>query len=312
MYLKYAREVLRVEAEALKFISAKLDNSFNSIVGHVVEAKGRVVVCGIGKSGHIGKKIAATLMSTGTPSSFLHPAEALHGDLGLVLPNVDIFLCISNSGETEELVKLIPFIRDNRNLLLSMTGNPNSSLARVSDYHLDVGVEQEACPMQLAPTASTTAALAMGDALAVALMKARDFRPEHFARFHPGGQLGRRLLGRVGDFMVPAVAVSVDADFKTVLSKMAESSGGIICVMRENKLVGAVTDGDIRRKLNEYCLERIVASTANDFMTMDPKVVSVDTRCSDADSLMSSLGINSLLVVNELGDYFVYQTLNRG
>ena len=185
-YLEIAKEVFRNEAAAMQTVSDKLNANFASVVCRLIESKGRVVVSGMGKSGIIGKKIAATLASTGTPSFFMHPGEAYHGDLGMVTP-VDSFLAISNSGETDEMVKLIPFLKDNRNLLISLTGNSASTMARNSDYHLDIGVESEACPLSLAPTSSTTATLAMGDALAVTLMTARGVKQEMFARFQPGG-----------------------------------------------------------------------------------------------------------------------------
>lgn len=310
MYLDTAKEVLRIEAAALDHIAGKLDANFDAVVNTIVSAKGRVIVCGMGKSGHIGKKIFATFVSTGTPSMFLHPGEAFHGDLGMVLPE-DVFLAISNSGETEEILKLVPFIKDNGNVLVAMTGNPASSLASVADHHLDIGVEKEACPLQLAPTASTTATLAMGDALAVALMKARDFRAENFARFHPGGALGRKLLGRVRDFMREAVCVAPDQEFKSVLICMSQSVGGIICVVENGKLQGVITDGDIRRSLSKNDVQDVVMYCARDIMTTTPKKVSPDTRCSDADSLMNSVGINSLLVEDASGSLFVYQNLNR-
>lgn len=311
MYYKIALQVLETEAKAICFIGSKLSLSFDLIIELLSSSKGRVIVCGMGKSGHIGKKIFATFVSTGTPSMFMHPAEAFHGDLGMVLPE-DIFLAISNSGETEEVLKLIPFLKDNGNTLISMTGSPQSTLANVSDFHIDVGVEREACPLQLAPTASTTATLAMGDALAVALMKARNFQPENFARFHPGGSLGRKLLGRVQDYIKPAVTIGTNEDFKAVLSKMAESTGGIICVVEHQKMVGVITDGDIRRKLSKFEVVDVVKLTASQIMSSNPRTISSDTRCSDADNLMSQYGINSLLVIDGADNLFIYQNLNRG
>jgi arabinose-5-phosphate isomerase len=306
-----AREVFHLEKSALEYVMNKIDSSFSEAIEVIINSKGRVIVCGMGKSGHIGKKIFATLVSTGTPSMFLHPAEAFHGDLGMVLPE-DIFLAISNSGETDELLKLIPFLKDNKNTLIAMTGSPCSSLAKVSDYHLDIGVEEEACPLQLAPTSSTTSTLVMGDAIAIALMKARNFQPENFARFHPGGALGRRMLGRVSDYMKPAVMVDSSSDFETVLTKLAESLGGIICVLDKGKLTGVITDGDIRRKLSKHDVAQVVKLSAKDIMTVEPKTVSCDTRCIDADSLMVQNGVNSLLVLDHIGGLFVYQNLNRG
>ena len=224
----------------------------------------------------------------------------------------DIFLGISNSGETEEVVKLIPFLKDNGNTIISMTGNSVSTLAQSSDFHLDIGVNTEACPLQLAPTSSTTATLVMGDALAIALMEAREFKPENFARFHPGGALGRKLLGKVSDYYIQASSVHCDADFKTILGCMASSSGGIICVIDDNSdLLGVITDGDIRRTLTSGELEQLLRLRAKDIMSTNPKLVSKDTRCSDADSLMAELGINSLLVKGDNKNLYIYQNLNR-
>ncbi|MBY6212238.1 KpsF/GutQ family sugar-phosphate isomerase [Microbulbifer agarilyticus] len=309
-YKDIAQSVIELEAGELLKLSSKLTGVFDDAVNEVLSSKGRVIVCGMGKSGHIGKKIFATLVSTGTPSMFLHPGEAFHGDLGMVQPE-DVFLAISNSGETEELVRLIPFLKDNGNTLISMTGRPESSLAVASKYHIDIGVENEACPLQLAPTTSTTATLVMGDAFAISLMKARNFKPENFARFHPGGSLGRKLLGRVSDFAKPAVSVGVNDDFKTVLGRMAQSEGGIVAVIDRGGLVGVITDGDIKRVLSKHEISSFVDFCANDFMSADPKCVSIDTKCSDADQLMNSFGVNSLLVVDQQEEYFIYQNLNR-
>ncbi|MDP5129454.1 MAG: KpsF/GutQ family sugar-phosphate isomerase [Paraglaciecola sp.] len=310
-YINDALAVFDDEICGLIEVKNKVGICFSQTIESLVGLKGRVVVCGMGKSGHIGKKIFATFVSTGTPSMFMHPAEAFHGDLGMVLPE-DIFLAISNSGETEEILKLIPFLKDNKNILISMTGNPHSTLAKASNFHLDVGVEKEACPLQLAPTASTTAALAMGDALAVCLMKARDFQPENFARFHPGGSLGRKLLGRVQDYMKPAMTIQDNEDFKAVLSKMAESTGGIICVLAQNKLAGVITDGDIRRKLSNFDVLDVVKLSAAEIMSKNPRVISNDTRCVDADNLMTQYGVNSLLVTDGSSSFYIYQNLNRG
>ena len=199
-YLKAANQVFKLEASAILKLSEKLDANFSKSVSEIIDSKGKVIICGMGKSGLIGQKIAATLASTGTSSFSMHPGEAFHGDLGMI-DSHDIFLAISNSGETEEVIRLLPFLKENKNIIIAMTGKPNSTLARHATYHLDISVEEEACPLQLAPTSSTTATLAMGDALAVALMLGRNFQPEHFARFHPGGSLGRRLLTTVKDIM---------------------------------------------------------------------------------------------------------------
>lgn len=310
MYLDIAKNVFRVEADALHYVASKLDATFNTVVNSIAAARGKVIVCGIGKSGHVGKKIFATFISTGTPSIFLHPSEAFHGDLGMALSD-DVFLAISNSGQTDEILRLIPFIKDNGNLLIAMTGNRTSTLAQMADFCLDVGVQAEACPLQLAPTASTTASLVMGDALAIALMKVRSFSSEQFARVHPGGTLGHKLLGRVCDFMSETACVSPDLSFKSVLTSMSQSVGGVACVVENGKILGLITDGDIRRKLATTDVLDVVGCCARDFMNPNPKKVPPTTRCTDADSLMSSLGINCLLVEGESGRIFVYHNLNR-
>lgn len=312
MHIDIAKNVFELEMSSLNFVKNKLDDQFNKVVDALLYSSGRVVVCGMGKSGHIGKKIYATFVSTGTPSIYLHPAEAFHGDLGVVLKK-DIFLALSNSGETEELVRIIPFLKDNGNMLVSLTGNPNSTLATSSDYHIDIGVDQEACPLQLAPTSSTTSTLVMGDAIAVALMKARNFQPENFARFHPGGALGRKLLGKISEFMLPAKTVGLKADIKNTLTKMTQSSCGMICVTNtEGKLEGVITDGDIRRALSSYEVSDFIALTPIDLMTSNPLVVTGDMRCSDADNIMAQEGVNGLVVVGKENKLYIYHNLNRG
>ena len=297
-YLEIAKEVFRNEAAALQTVSDKLNANFASAVRRLIECKGRVIVSGMGKSGIIGKKIAATLASTGTPSFFMHPGEAYHGDLGMVTP-VDSFLAISNSGETDEMVKLIPFLKDNRNLLISLTGSSASTMARNSDYHLDIGVESEACPLRLAPTSSTTATLAMGDALAVTLMQARGFRQENFARFHPGGSLGRRLLARVEDEMVKdnLPLVSPEVDIIAVIQAMSRGSLGIAIVDHE-KGYGIITDGDIRRAVEKYG-ESLFKYSALDLMSPHAQQIAKSTRVEDALSLMDKKAITTLLVVDQ-------------
>jgi arabinose-5-phosphate isomerase len=249
----------------------------------------------MGKSGIIGRKIAATMASTGTPSFFMHPGEAYHGDLGMVTSS-DVFVAISNSGETDEVIKLIPFLKDNGNVLIAMTGNSGSTLAVAADCHLDVGVAEEACPLQLAPTSSTTAALVMGDALAVTLMKARDFKPEHFARFHPGGSLGRRLLSRVENEMVTEnlPILEPSAAIVHVIGVMSSAGLGIAVVMSEGK-PHIITDGDLRRAIESY-REALFTKTAADLMVEKPVSVVVGTRVEDALMLMDEHGVTSLLI----------------
>jgi len=311
MHKKIALEVFDIEVSALNFVASKIDSKFDEAVQKIINSKGRVTVCGMGKSGHIGKKIVATFASTGTPSLFMHPAEAFHGDLGMVKVE-DVFLAISNSGETEELLKLIPFLKDNGNVLIAMTGNPDSTLGRNANVHIDIGVEKEACPLQLAPTSSTTATLVMGDALAVALMRARQFKPENFARFHPGGSLGRKLLGRVRDFMQPAIEIDKGAGFKSVLSAITRSREGIVCVIENLKVVGVITDGDVRRALSELEIENVLKLSASEIMSKHPKVIFGETNCGDADNLMVFEGVNSLIVADDSGKSYIYQNLNRG
>lgn len=294
-HLAAARRVFQIEAEAVAALAHKLDESFNAAIETILHSRGRVIICGMGKSGIIGKKIAATLASTGAPSFFMHPGEAYHGDLGMVTRE-DIFIAISNSGETDEVLKLLPFLKDNGNFLIAITGNPQSSLARAGNCHLDVSVEIEACPLQLAPTSSTTATLAMGDALAVTLMKARQFQPENFARFHPGGSLGKRLLSRVEHEMVKERLPFVDegALFMEVIHSITKSSLGISIVQMDNQW-GVITDGDVRRALERYG-EDAFTHTAADLMSKDPASVAVGTRVEDALQLMERRRISSLLV----------------
>ncbi len=295
-----AHEVFEIEAAAVRGLSLSLDGSFPAAVAAVLAASGRVIVCGMGKSGIIGKKIAATLASTGTPSFFMHPGEAFHGDLGMVTPD-DVFVAISNSGETEELIKLLPFLRDNGNITVAMTGNAHSTLAKNSTHHLSVRVEKEACPLQLAPTASTTATLAMGDALAVALMKARDFQPQDFARFHPGGSLGRRLLQRVREEMrshnLPFVGTHASAD--EVLAAVTNGRLGIALVSDDrDSALGIVTDGDLRRALQAH-KEQFFARTAAELMTPNPVTIAADSNMQTAIELMAQHKITLLVVVDD-------------
>lgn len=291
--IEIAKRVFHIEADAIRHLETLLDRQFNDSVQAILGAKGRVVICGMGKSGLIGKKIMATLASTGTPCFFMHPGEAFHGDLGMVTPD-DVFIALSNSGETEEVIKLLPFLKDNGNVIVSITGRPESTLAQNSHYHLNIAVPQEACPLQLAPTSSTTATLVMGDALAVALMEARGFQPHDFARFHPGGSLGRKLLTRVSHEMksenLPFVAGT--DDIKTVIHSMSEGRLGL-CIVDNGK--GIITDGDLRRHM-EADLIGLMEKTAADIMNVAPKTISAEARLSEAEELMNQKKITSLLV----------------
>ncbi|AOJ01065.1 MULTISPECIES: KpsF/GutQ family sugar-phosphate isomerase [Burkholderia] len=294
-YLDSARQVFDIESRALAGLSARIGESFGDAVDAILHSSGRVVVCGMGKSGIIGRKIAATLASTGTPSFFMHPGEAYHGDLGMVT-SADTFLAISYSGETDEVIKLIPFLKSNRNHLVALTGNARSTLAKAAHSHLDVGVEQEACPLQLAPTSSTMAALAMGDALAVTLMKARGFRPENFARFHPGGSLGRRLLSKVDDEMAAHDLPFVDANAQAIDVLQAMTRGRLgLAIVRCETGWGIITDGDIRRAVETHG-DALFRRVAADLMSIDPAMVRVGTRVEDALLLMEARHINALLV----------------
>lgn len=294
-----AKEVFKIEAEAILLLSEQLDENFSAVVEKVLSCKTRVIVCGMGKSGIIGRKISSTLASTGTPSFFMHPGEAFHGDLGM-LKKEDILILISYSGETEEVLRIIPFLKENGNMLISMTGNPGSTLARTADHHLNVAVKKEACPLAMAPTSSTTAALVMGDALAVALMKARNFKAEDYARFHPGGSLGRRLLTRVGDAMTTGnlPLVSKTTPMKDVITIMTSGRLGLAVVVDEKGLIiGVITDGDLRRALNKH--ENIFQYNAEKFMTRGPKTIDKDLLLYEAEKLLNQYAVNALLVADK-------------
>ena len=298
--LDTARQTIRNEIEALEAMMGRLDSNFEKAVDIIMEARGRVIVAGMGKSGIIGQKIAATLASTGTPSFFVHPGEAFHGDLGMIKP-IDVVLLLSNSGETEEVVRLLPFMQHQENRIIAMTGNPASTLARNAHVVLDVFVEREACNNNLAPTSSTTATLVMGDALAIALSEKRNFRPEDFARFHPGGSLGRKLLTRVRDIMrhdnLPVC--KSDANFRSIINEIGAGRLGLVLVMEDDKLCGIITDGDVRRAFDRF--EDITAVTADMIMTRTPKTIADDKRFAEAEQDMLNKKINSLVVTNAEG-----------
>jgi arabinose-5-phosphate isomerase len=298
--LELARQVLDIETEALQALSSRLDAGFAEAVQLILECSGRVVVSGMGKSGHIGGKIAATLASTGTPAFFMHPGEASHGDLGMITPN-DVVLALSNSGESNEIVSIVPLIKRRGAKLIAMTGNPDSTMAREADVHLNAAVDKEACPLNLAPTASTTAALALGDALAVALLDARGFSADDFARTHPGGSLGRRLLIHVRDVMHTGdelPKIDRDASLKTALLEMTRKKLGMTAVVdAADKVVGVFTDGDLRRAL-EHALD-LQQARVTDLMTHQPKTIHADELAVAAVEKMDTLKINGLLVVDD-------------
>ncbi|HJP64059.1 MAG TPA: KpsF/GutQ family sugar-phosphate isomerase [Mucilaginibacter sp.] len=290
-----AKRVFDIEIESLKYVAASLDDAFTGTVDAILESKGKLIVAGVGKSGLIGRKIAATLASTGTPSFFLHPGEAFHGDLGMVESN-DIVILISYSGETDEVLKIIPFLKWNSNKIISITGNPNSTIAKNSDHHLNVCIMREACPLELAPTSSTTATLVMGDALAMALMETRQFQHEDFARFHPGGSLGRKLVVKVKDLMRRDNLPFIDknASFTELLLCMSEGKLGLVIVGHPELIEGVVTDGDLRRALvrNPDTSQLHI----HEMMTTHPIIVDPEEYISQAENLMIEKKIATLLV----------------
>ena len=300
---KLAQEVFEIEAKEIANLSHRLTDDFEKSINAILESSGKLIVSGMGKSGIIGKKIAATLASTGTPSFFLHPGEAYHGDLGMIEEN-DIVLLISNSGETDEVLKLIPFLKHQKNCTISMSGNNDSTLAKNTNYHLNIAVEKEACPLFLAPTSSTTATLVMGDALAVTLMKLRDFKAENFAKFHPGGSLGRRLLTTVGDVMKKheLPITNSNATIKEVIQRITEGKLGLVVVTDKNGINGVITDGDIRRAM-ESREKEFFGLLAKDLMSLHPKLIDESEKLITASTIMSENKINSLLVVNAMNDF---------
>lgn len=298
--IEMACGVFDVEIEALREIRYRIDSEFERAIEMILAARGRVVVVGMGKSGIIGRKIAATLASTGTHSFFVHPGEAFHGDLGMIR-EIDVVLMISNSGETEELVRLLPFMEHQRNVVIAMTGKRDSTLARHADCVLDISVPREACNNNLAPTSSTTATLVMGDALAVTLSSLRGFQPEDFARFHPGGSLGRKLLTRVSDVMhrgsLPFCAPG--SSFREVIHAITRGRVGLVMVMEAERLVGLITDGDVRRALERN--EDPLGLSAAQMMTSTPLTIGADERFAVGEERMREAKVNSLIVTDEDG-----------
>ncbi|HEY6865222.1 MAG TPA: KpsF/GutQ family sugar-phosphate isomerase [Burkholderiales bacterium] len=300
--LDLARKVLVIEADAVSALASRIDQSFLAALDLLLSCRGRVVVSGMGKSGHIARKIASTMASTGTPAFFVHPAEASHGDLGMITRE-DVVVALSYSGESDELLTIIPLIKRQGAKLIAITGNDASALAKEADVCLDARVSQEACPLNLAPTASTTAALALGDALAIALLDARGFGADDFARSHPGGSLGRRLLTHVSDVMrtgddVPQVAES--ASLSDALREMSRKRMGMTAVVdRSRRVVGIFTDGDLRRALERSSDLRAVALP--DVMTRNPRTIQAGKLAVEAVEMMERHKINQLLVVDEQG-----------
>ena len=299
--LDLASRTLRLEAEALQQMATSLGDEFIGAVDRMLTCQGKVIITGMGKSGLVGRKIAATLASTGTPSFFLHPGEAFHGDLGMI-SREDVVLALSHSGETDEVLKIVPFIHTNGNVLISITGNANSTLAKNSDIHLDTGVKEEACILQLAPTTSTTAQLAMGDALAVALMKARAFTSMDFARLHPGGSLGRRLLMTVGNVMRKSdlPVVGMDCSATEMIHRMTRGGLGLIVICDGERIEGIVTDGDLRRAMESRQAE-FFSIRAIDIASRSPKSINVNAKLIDAEKMMTQYKVNSLLATDDEG-----------
>ena len=297
-YLQIARETLSVESQALAQLSQRLDDAFSQVVDLILTCEGRLVIGGIGKSGLIGKKMVATFASTGTPSFFLHPTEAFHGDLGMLKP-IDIVMLISYSGETDDVNKLIPSLKNFGNKIIALTSNKNSTLARHADYVLDITVEREVCPNNLAPTTSALVTLALGDALAVSLITARHFQPADFAKFHPGGSLGRRLLCKVKDQMQTRLPITTpDTNFTDCLTIMNEGRMGVALVMENQQLKGIITDGDVRRALTANGADTL-NKTAKELMTSSPKTIHENEFLAKAEDLMKEKKIHSLVVVND-------------
>ena len=294
-----AKKCLQDEAQAILNLIPKLDDDFTKAIELIIGSKGKLIVTGVGKSGHIGVKIASTMASTGTPAFFVNPLDAFHGDLGMIGEG-DVVLAISNSGHTDELLRFIPFLKERNIPIISMTGNPISLLAKYSTCHLNVAVEREACPLNLAPTSSTTAALAMGDAIACALMTVRKFQAKDFAQFHPGGSLGRRLLSRVKDYMTSENLPIVNRESKIsdTLMQISRTKMGIAVVIENEEIIGVVTDGDIRRAMQRD-QERFFLLAVKDIMNTNPKLIDEDAKLSQAEEIMRQYNIKSLIVVNK-------------
>ncbi len=294
-----AKKCFEDEAQAIMDLIPKLDGNFTKAIELIIGSKGKLILTGVGKSGHIGAKIASTMASTGTPAFFVNPLDAFHGDLGMICTG-DVVLAISNSGQTDELLRFIPLLKERNIPIISMSGNPESLLAKYSDCHLDISVNKEACPLNLAPTSSTTATLAMGDAIACALMTVRNFQAKDFAQFHPGGSLGRRLLSRVKDYMTSENLPIVTRDSKIcdTLLQISRTKMGIAVVVEDGRILGAVTDGDIRRTMQRD-QDSFFQLTVKDLMNTNPKTIKENAKLSEAESIMRKHNIKSLIVVNE-------------
>ena len=315
--IELGREVLRIEAEAVLSLVSRVGPTFVDAVRLILECRGRVVVSGMGKSGHVARKIAATMASTGTPAFFVHPAEASHGDLGMITPE-DVVIALSNSGESAELVAIVPLLKRHGTALIAITGVPTSTLAELADVHLDAAVEKEACPLGLAPTSSTTAAQALGDALAVALLKARGFSAQDFARSHPGGKLGRRLLVLVSDVMHSGKnlpTVGSDSSLAEALIEMSAKGLGMTAIIDDAQhILGVFTDGDLRRVLSAGADLR--HAKIIDLMKRNPRTIEADRLAAEAVQQMETMRINGMLVADRqnrlLGVFNMHDLLRAG
>ncbi len=297
---KWGEEALKEEAQAILDQIPTLDDNFEKAVDMMYHCKGKIIVTGVGKSGHVGAKIAATLASTGTPAFFINPLDVYHGDLG-VMTDKDVVLALSNSGQTDELLRFIPMVLHMNVPLISITGNPNSLLAKYSNYHITVKVKKEACPLNLAPTSSTTAALAMGDALAIALMQVRNFQPRDFAQFHPGGELGKRLLTTAEDVMrhddLPVIPKEMHLG-KAIIEVSKGKLGLGVSVDNDNRVIGLITDGDIRRAMEKW-QALFFDKTVSDIMTTTPKTVLPTTKITEILKIMHKNKVHTVLVVDK-------------
>ena len=296
--LEIAKKTIESESNSIAKLADLLTDDFTKAVEIIYNSKGRLVVTGIGKSAIIAQKIVATMNSTGTPSLFLHASEAIHGDLGMVQPD-DVVICISKSGNSPEIKVLVPILKQFGNLLIAITGNTTSFLAKGADFILDTTVTSESCPNNLAPTNSTTAQLVMGDALAVCLMELRDFKAQDFAKYHPGGALGKKLLLRVGDMLDQSrqPEVAPDTNIKKVIFEISEKRLGVTAVIENNKVIGIITDGDIRRMLNNN--DTFAHLTAKDIMTKNPKTISLTSMVTDALNILEDFSITQLIVTEQ-------------
>ena len=300
--LNVARQCLQDEAQAILDLVPRLGDDFVRAVELVYSCRGKFVITGVGKSGHIGSKIAATLASTGTPSFFINPLDAYHGDLGMIQEG-DVVMAISYSGMTDELLRFLPLLQERHIPIIGVSGNPKSLLAQYSSCHLNIAVRREADPLNLAPTSSTTATLAMGDALACALINKRDFKDSDFARFHPGGSLGKRLLSKVKDYMVSGnlPVVSPNDMVSDTIIQISKTKQGIAIVLNDRKIIGVVTDGDVRRAMQAH-REQFFSLTVADIMSRHPKTVSEQSKLTEASEIMRKYNIHTVVVLDDAGD----------